>query len=109
LTRKKRTKPQGQGAYYAQLWRIVDGAVADAFHNHPDYLAAHEKNVRASVNKRVVGAILSFVEQSARGRPVQAAVEPKSSFSDMAAWRGATRQVWGGLHWPSPQSPEANA
>jgi len=106
MTKTKRTKAPKTSQYYAQLWRVVDGAVADAFNNHPDYLAKREKIVRASVNKRVVGAILGFVEQSTRGRSGEpAAVEPcRSLFGDMDAWRDATRRAWGGA-WgrSSPQ------
>ncbi len=72
MRKTRRTAPpvQKTGLNYRQLWRIVDGAVADAFRMHPDYLnpARLEKVTRASVNKRVVGAILGFAEQ-ARGRP----------------------------------------
>lgn len=108
MKKKKRTRPQGSSRYYAQLWRVVDGAVADAFHNHPNYLATHEKNVRASINKRVVGALMGFVEQSTRGRPVQAAVEPTRQLCDLAAWRGATLRAWGAaFEVPSPQSQGA--
>lgn len=54
---------------YAKVWRLVDGAVRDAFANHPDYLARPERErvVRNSINKRVVGALWSFAKE-ARGR-----------------------------------------
>lgn len=62
---RRRTKlPLGKDdPQYAQLWKIVDGAVADAFNNHPRYLAhtVSRKVVRTSINKRVVGALLSYV------------------------------------------------
>lgn len=55
---------------YRQLWRIVDGAVTDAFTSHPDYLSSRQLATvaRRSVVKRVVGAIDGYVEQSTRGR-----------------------------------------
>lgn len=62
---RRRTKlPTGKiDPEYGRLWKIVDGAVADAFNNHPRYIAAtaSRKIVRTSINKRVVGAILSYV------------------------------------------------
>ena len=47
---------------YHQFWRIVDGAVRKTFVEHPEYLAdaRREGVVRASINKRVVGAFMSF-------------------------------------------------
>ena len=63
---RKRTKspPQKTAARYRALWKLVDGAVADAFYNHPDYLASgvSPKVVRASINKRVVGVLLASLE-----------------------------------------------
>lgn len=54
---------------YRQLWRVVDGAVFDALYTHPDYLTKKGKqSARTSINKRVVGAVLGFAEQSAKGR-----------------------------------------
>lgn len=62
--RKKRyvlTKPPPQKAdsEYQRLWKIVDGAVADAFTHHKNYLhpTVSVRVVRTSINKRVVGAI----------------------------------------------------
>lgn len=54
---------------YAKMWRVVDGAVRDAFASHPDYLAKleRERTVRNSINKRVVGALWGFASE-ARGR-----------------------------------------
>lgn len=54
---------------YLRLWRIVDGAVRDAFANHPDYLARPEVLVRRSVVKRVTGQLYGFAGKPARGRP----------------------------------------
>ena len=58
-----------QSRAYRQLWRIVDGAVADALKHHEDYLTDKGKrSARRSITKRVTGAILGYAEQSARGR-----------------------------------------
>lgn len=60
-TKSLRTAPKAHG----QLWRVVDGAVADAFNCHPDYLAraSRELTVRNSIVKRVVGGILSYAKE----------------------------------------------
>lgn len=51
---------------------MVDGAVADAFNMHPDYLSDHGKSrARQSIVKRVTGAVSSFVEKSAKGRSAE--------------------------------------
>lgn len=54
---------------FKRLWRVVDGAVADAFKMHPEYINPEraEWRVRSSINKRVVGAILGFAAQAAEG------------------------------------------
>lgn len=104
VKKKRRTKPQGSSRFYAQVWRVVDGAVADAFRSHPDYLARHEKMVRASINKRVVGALLGFVEQSTQGRSGKpAAVEPLPGNVGVAAEQKAT--AWHG-EGPARVSPQ---
>lgn len=69
--RRLRPPPQKTMARYRQLWRVVDGAVADAFTCHPNYLTEAGKFrsvARQSIVKRVTGAVLSYAEQSARGR-----------------------------------------
>lgn len=54
---------------YSELWGVVDGAVADAFNTHPDYLTAKGlRSARTSVTKRVTGTVLGFAAQAARGR-----------------------------------------
>lgn len=68
---KRRTSPPKQktAAAYRQLWRIVDAAVLETFKAHPDYLTERgAKLARQSINKRVVGAILGFAEESAKHR-----------------------------------------
>ncbi len=65
----KRLRPEKSTPFYRQLWRVVDGAVADAFQNHPDYLTQRgAKLARRSIAKRVVGAVLGYAEQSVQGR-----------------------------------------
>lgn len=52
-----------------QLWRIVEGAVADAFKSHPEYLTpAGRRWAQQSVTKRVVGSVQGFAAQTAEGR-----------------------------------------
>jgi hypothetical protein len=59
----------GNTRAYRQLWRVVDGAVFDALYTHQDYLTPKgQQCARTSINKRVVGSVLGFAEQSARGR-----------------------------------------
>ena len=71
--RRRRLKPPPQktASAYRQLWRVVDGAIAEALRAHPDYLAPHgakHDNARRSIAKRVVGAVLGYAEQSAKRR-----------------------------------------
>lgn len=43
---------------YRRIWRIVDGAVRDAFLSHPEYLTeVGHKSAQLSIIKRVTGAI----------------------------------------------------
>lgn len=68
----RRNKPQKPGGAYAALWRVVDGAVADAFLQHPEYLSpAGQRMARQSITKRVVGSILGLVRETGRGAPVE--------------------------------------
>jgi hypothetical protein len=67
-TRKtRRLKPvKMPSKEYRAIWRVVDGAVRNAFDMHPDYLT--EKGLkysmaRMSVVKRVTGAILGFTAE----------------------------------------------
>lgn len=76
LTKKRRyriksEKPSHREGFNRQIWRVVDGAIRDAFINHPDYLTpkgTRSACARRSVAKRVTGAVLSYLEQSKRGR-----------------------------------------
>ena len=66
----KRVKPPPQktNSEYRKLWKIVDGAVADAFLQHKGYLNSKvsHKVVRNSINKRVVGAIEASLRKQQR-------------------------------------------
>lgn len=67
--RYQRKKPPKDDAPYRKIWRIVDGAVQDAFNHHPEYLTeAGSRNARLSIVKRVTGSIKGYAEQSAQGR-----------------------------------------
>jgi len=50
---------------HARLWRLVEGAVVDAFRTHPDYLTqkGHWSAVQ-SVTKRVVGQLVGHAKQA---------------------------------------------
>ncbi len=55
---------------HARLWRLVEGAVVDAFRSHPGFLTdeGHRSAVQ-SVTKRVVGQIVGHAQQAQpRGR-----------------------------------------
>lgn len=59
---------------YHQLWSVVDGSVADALKQHPDYLTPKGvRSARTSIVKRVTGTVLSFAVNAAKGRTVQPA------------------------------------
>lgn len=74
---------------YQELWGVVDGAVVDAFNNHPDYLTRKgQESARTSVVKRVTGTVLSFAVQAARGR-LQPAETPSQGLATLTAGEGA--------------------
>lgn len=56
-----RTKAPSQkdAKLYQRLWVVIDGAVADAFNQHPEYLARKRYTVQQSVVKRVTGAVMA--------------------------------------------------
>lgn len=64
--KKKSAKrpPQKSSAQYATIWKLVDGAIADAFNAHPEYLnkEVSEARVRTSICKRVTGIVTSYAE-----------------------------------------------
>lgn len=110
--RFKRAKPAKDDWNYQQLWRIVDGAVADCFAMHPGYLSGKwpERIVRASICKRVTGSVLGYAEQSAQGRSVEEAaagkvdgrIQPSAGAGSpllACAWRRVSRyaqRLWRG-------------
>lgn len=64
-TRKtRRLKPvKMPDSEYRAIWRVVDGAVRNAFDMHPDYLSekgSKYSQARLSIVKRVTGAITGF-------------------------------------------------
>lgn len=65
--RIKPEKPALKEGFNYQVWRVVDGAIRDAFLNHPDYLTkkgSRSACARRSIAKRVSGALLSYLAQS---------------------------------------------
>lgn len=60
----KRIRSQKGDAEFIRMYRIVRGAVADAFINHPDYLAPGKSQVAIrSIAKRVTGAVQSSLAE----------------------------------------------
>lgn len=72
---KRARKPSGKvGPLYRVVWRLIDGAIRDALHHHPEYLSpkgARGGVARVSINKRVAGVVTSFIEQSMKGLAAQ--------------------------------------
>ena len=59
---------------FAQIWKMVDGAVRDALAHHPEYLAVPEARARRSIVKRVTGQVHGFAVKTAEGaRPARPA------------------------------------
>lgn len=53
---------------HAALWRLIEGAVVDAFNSHPDYLTDKGRaSVCQSVTKRVVGQLVSRAKETRKG------------------------------------------
>lgn len=51
-----------------RLWRMVEGAVVDAFVSHPDYLTAKGRHAAVeSITKRVVGLLVGHAKQTREG------------------------------------------
>jgi hypothetical protein len=84
----------GQTGAHRQLWRVVSGAVTDAFNRHPDYLTrSGRKYAVTSIVKRVTGTVLSFaVEQTERSRQ-RAAAKDAGELSVSAPEADGTRYV----------------
>lgn len=56
-----------------RLWRLVEGAVLDAFANHPEYLTEAGKRMAVqSVTKRVVGQIVGLATEARERGPLGA-------------------------------------
>lgn len=58
--------PRQRSDEYKRLWKIVNGAVKQAFDAHPEYLTREGvrfNSARNSVVKRVVGIIYPVIEQ----------------------------------------------
>lgn len=55
---------------YRQIWRVVDGALRDAFSEHPDYIEhvnpRRRDHIRASVVKRVTGQVHGYMAEKGR-------------------------------------------
>jgi len=53
---------------YRQIWKLVEGAVNDTIHCHPDYFRTNRtSSLRQSLSKRVAGTIRSYLAQSQGG------------------------------------------
>lgn len=78
MTSARRTSPRAPAAMkhreHQRLWRMVEGAVLDAFQSHPDYLTPKGRvSAIQSITKRVVGQLVGHAKQAQeRGRPKHA-------------------------------------
>ena len=96
--RLKLRKPRGTS--YNQLWRIVDGAVADAFHQHPDYInpSVPLRKIRGAIVKRVTGSLSGYVAEATKGRsgesPAAELDAARISGSIVARWRLGLARLW---------------
>ena len=62
-----------KAADHRRLWRMVEGAVLDAFRSHPDYLTARgERHAVESVTKRVVGQLVGHASEARKRGPLGA-------------------------------------
>lgn len=72
MGKRRPLKPVKEGSPYEELWKLMDGAVRDAFDKHPEYLPnkkrGTEYTIRMSIVKRATGAAMSFVERSTKSR-----------------------------------------
>lgn len=91
---------------HARLWRLVEGAVIDAFRAHPDYLT--ETGQRAavkSITKRVTGQIAGHAQEArkrSRSVPVPGGSRGDTGGVGVAKARGEVSS-----HCSAPiQSPE---
>ena len=64
----KRSPAVMKHADHLRLWRLVEGAVVDAFLSHPSYLTDHgAQSAVASVTKRVVGQLVGNAKGTRKG------------------------------------------
>lgn len=94
-------KPHGEA--HRQIWRLVDGAVRDAFANHPDYLTPlGQGRAVEAVTKRVAGSLFGYATQVARGRsgcePAAKAAEP-SLVGVRSWWLRVNAITWARTVW----------
>lgn len=69
MKRARHAVRKDRGEMHRQLWRLVDGAVRDAFACHPDYLTPRgQQRAAEAVTKRVTGSLFGYATQVARGR-----------------------------------------
>lgn len=58
---------------HGALWMLVEGAVADAFNCHPDYLTdAGKRSAIESITKRVVGQLVGHATEARKRGPLGA-------------------------------------
>lgn len=80
---------------YRQLWRLVDGAVRDAFANHPEYLTTRGKDAAArSITKRVTGTLHGYAVQTARGRSGKVGAIQPGTAADRTASASTAGSPW---------------
>ena len=100
---KQRAKSAVGAGAYSKLWGIVDGGVADALKMHPDYLTPKGlRSARTSIVKRVTGTVISFAEQSARGRGNPAETADRALHPEMPASDDTTPDAGAGAYSVSP-------
>ena len=63
----KKTSPT-----YRQIWRIVDGALADTLNIHDDYFRhlrpRRRDHIRSSIVKRITGQVHGYLSETEKGR-----------------------------------------
>ncbi len=95
-TRSRAYKPQRPGKQYGEIWRMVDGAVRDAFASHPEYVQqSYLRSARLSITKRVTGAVNGYVASATKGREAAPETAHGNSYPGASTWTplGAAR-VW---------------
>ncbi len=82
-------------ADHQRLFRMVEGAVMDAFQAHPTYLTRYgQRNAVRSITKRVVGTLVGHANEARKGGPlggcsVEAGVTPANALTDLRRSVGA--------------------